>query len=374
MKRNTIILVLLLLAILALAFSAFVRLEPTPTQISQNSNSETRDVSVFAKNLNIPWDLVFLPDGNVLVTERVGNVVLLDKNGGKMKTIPENNVQRRGEGGLLGITLHPDFENNRFIYLYMTVTGANGQTVNKVVRYVYRNDELTEERVIIDNIPGAANHDGGRILFGPDKLLYITTGDAGVSRFAQDTSSLAGKILRLNDDGSIPNTNPFNTAVYSYGHRNPQGLAWDSAGRLWETEHGRSGVLSGYDELNLIQPGNNYGWPVIEGDKKQERMTSPAVHSGPDTTWAPAGLVFVNNKLFFGGLRGEALYEAELEVEKVKEVREHFNREFGRIRTAVVGPDGWLYITTSNRDGRGNVRPEDDKIIKINPASLSDIK
>lgn len=368
MKRNTIILIVLLLAVLALTFSAFMRPDTAPTPNNQN-NADIPDVSVFAKNLNIPWDLVFLPDGTVLVTERVGNVILLDKNGEKIKTVLENNVQRSGEGGLLGMTTHPDFESNGFIYLYMTTSGTDGQIINKVTRYVYEDDELKEDKIIIDNIPGAANHDGGRILFGPDRLLYITTGDAGISRLAQDTSSLAGKILRLNDDGSIPEANPFKTAVYSYGHRNPQGLAWDPTGRLWETEHGRSGVRSGYDELNLIQPGNNYGWPAIEGNGKQEGMISPVVHSGPDTTWAPASLTYIDNRLFFGGLRGEALYEATLSGETVTAIKVHLKGEFGRIRTA-VGPDGWLYITTSNRDGRGTAREGDDKIIRINPNFL----
>ena len=270
------------------------------------------------------------------------------------------------KGGLLGMALHPRFLENRWIYLYLT-TAVGSSLNNKVERYRLEGDLLSEKKVIIDNIPGAAYHDGGRIAFGLDGYLYITTGDAGSPNLAQDINSLAGKILRLKDDGLIPADNPFNSAVYSYGHRNSQGLAWDSKGRLWATEHGRSGILSGLDELNLIEKGKNYGWPVIQGYEKREEMESPIAQSGPDETWAPAGLAFWDGSFFFGGLRGEALYEARAVGTEQVSLKVHFRNVFGRIRAVVLGPDEFLYITTSNTDGRGEPKTNDDKIIRINP-------
>lgn len=344
----------------------------TPDPNTENETATTSplaDTEVVAEGLEIPWDIAFLPEGGMLVTERTGHVLYLGEDGSQQE-IKINDVKQGGEGGLLGLTLHPEFARNHFVYLYMSAPGSEGETTNRVVRYEYKDGELVENKVIISGIPGAIYHDGGRMEWGPEGLLYITTGDATRSQIAQDKNSLGGKILRLHDDGSIPAGNPFKTAVYSYGHRNPQGLAWDSAGRLWETEHGRSGVLSGMDEINLIEPGANYGWPTIEGDETQAGMRSPARHSGADDTWAPASLVYLNGSLFFGGLMGEALYEAVLDGEKVVELKEHFKGEYGRIRTVRVGPDNMLYITTSNRDGRGTLQADDDKIIRINPESL----
>jgi len=185
---------------------------------------------------------------------------------------------------------------------------------------------------------------------------------------SQDVSSLAGKILRVTDTGQPSQDNPFGNLVYSYGHRNPQGLTWDNQGRPWAVEHGRSGALSGLDELNLIEAGKNYGWPIIEGDEEREGMTSPVIHSGSNNTWAPAGLSFWSGSLFFGGLRGQALYQIIISGEdQALVVREHFKGEFGRIREVVLGPDNFLYFTTSNQDGRGSPIFIDDRIIKINP-------
>ncbi|OGY59879.1 MAG: glucose sorbosone dehydrogenase, partial [Candidatus Colwellbacteria bacterium RIFCSPLOWO2_01_FULL_48_10] len=259
---------------------------------------------------------------------------------------------------------------NKFLYIYLSSPGIDEPTQNSVVRYKLTADKLSDKKVIISGIPGAIYHDGGRMEFGPDGMLYVTTGDATTPALAQNPESLAGKILRLNDDGSIPKDNPFGTAVYSYGHRNPQGLAWDASGKLWETEHGRSGALSGLDELNLIKKGANYGWPEIEGDKAKSSMTIPALHSGPDVTWAPASLAYLDGYLYFGGLRGESLYRAKVDREKISGYQAFFKGEFGRIRTVRVGPDGMLYLTTSNRDGRGAPKANDDKIIRIDPSGL----
>lgn len=316
---------------------------------------------VIATDLQIPWDLTFLPSGDMLVTERSGTVLRI---GSDLKRYPIAGVRHVGEGGLLGIALHPDFAENGWLYLYLT-TQDGGKVSNRVERYRLEKDELIERTEILSGIPGSIYHDGGRIAFGPDGLLYITTGDAGDEPTAQDTTTLAGKILRIRDDGMIPPDNPFRNAVYSYGHRNPQGLTWDDDGNLWSTEHGRSGVRSGFDELNFITKGGNYGWPDTEGDETKEGMTPPVLHSGAEDTWAPASAHFFGGSIFFGGLRGEALYEAVLTEGNSVQLRTHLKGDFGRIRTVTRGPDSALYLTTSNRDGRGTPDTEDDKIIRL---------
>lgn len=341
----------------------------TSTKDDVTPIAEMPVAEVIAENLTIPWDIIWLPDGSMLVSERPGRILHITKNGNRAE-VPYDGVRHEGEGGLLGMALHPEFEKNHFLYIYLTAPDEKGFTKNHVERYRFEAGALADKKTIIQNIPGALYHDGGRIEFGPDGKLYIATGDATKSTLAQDKNSLAGKILRLNDDGTIPGDNPFGTAVYSYGHRNPQGLAWDSEGRLWSTEHGRSGVLSGFDEVNLIEPGKNYGWPTIEGDKTQVGMEIPVRHSGATTTWAPASAIILNGSLFFGGLRGEALYEAVLDGTGTKELKRHFYQEYGRIRTVRVGPDGMLYMATSNRDDRGKPQSGDDKIIRINPKKL----
>jgi glucose/arabinose dehydrogenase len=313
-------------------------------------------------DLQIPWDIAFLNDGEMLVTERPGRLIRINKN---QRTILFNQPLTYGEGGLHGIALHPNFSSNHWIYLYRTIKKGR-HTINRVERYRLENDKLTDGTIIIDDIPGAMYHDGGRIAFGPDGYLYIATGDASQPDLAQDLHSLAGKILRLSADGSIPADNPFSNATYSYGHRNPQGLTWDDSQRLWSTEHGPSGIDRGEDELNLIEKGQNYGWPIITGNQTKPNMKTPMLQSGKEETWAPASALYWDGSIFFGGLRGSALYEAQINKNPI-ELKEHFKGQFGRIRTVVLGPDGYFYLTTSNRDGRGFPRQGDDKIIKINP-------
>ncbi|HYF13374.1 MAG TPA: PQQ-dependent sugar dehydrogenase [Candidatus Paceibacterota bacterium] len=365
---KNIILAIGTIIVVALVAYVFFDKEAMPTPNPQNNTNTIPPISIIAEGLEIPWDIAFV-DGGYLVTQRTGSVVAIDKDGNK-REIQIQGVKRTGEGGLLGIVLHPDFETNRLLYLYMTAPGRTNETENRVVRFKYENGTLTDDGVIINNIPGAIYHDGGRMEFGPDGMLYVTTGDATRDVIAQNKNSLGGKILRLEDDGKIPADNPFGTAVWSYGHRNPQGLAWDSQGQLWETEHGRSGVRSGMDEINLIEKGANYGWPDIEGDETKAGMETPALHSGPDDTWAPASAAIIGNRLFFGGLLGEALYEVTISGNSVTNLKEHFKGEYGRIRTVRVGPDGMLYITTSNRDGRGSPNTGDDKVIRVNPERL----
>lgn len=319
-------------------------------------------IEIVAENLEIPWEIAFLPTGEMLVTERPGRVVKIGEN---REVIEVEGVEHIGEGGLLGLALDPNFSQNNFVYLYLTTT-QNEKFVNRVEKYRLDGNTLIDKKLIIGGITGAAIHDGGRIAFGPDGYLYITTGDAGKSSLAQDKNSLNGKILRVKEDGVIPDDNLFKNAVYSYGHRNSQGLAWDESQDLWATEHGRSGVLSGLDEINRIEKGKNYGWPIIQGDDTKEGMVSPIIHSSDDT-WAPSGVAFLNGSLFFAGLRGEALYEYKI---KEKVLKEHFKKRFGRLRAVVVSPNGFLYISTSNRDGRGSPKASDDKIIKINAKKL----
>jgi glucose/arabinose dehydrogenase len=340
-------------------------LEDKPPVQDQASEDVPLAVSL-AQKLEIPWALDFLPDGSIVFTERVGRVRFIDTQEGLLPdhllTVEE--TAHRGEGGLMGIAVHPDFASNRFIYLYYTYQGDEN-LANRVVRFSKEGKALLDEKIILDDIPAASNHNGGRIKFGPDGMLYITTGDASLADSAQDKNSLAGKILRLKDDGAIPPDNPFpGSPIYSFGHRNPQGLAWDTQGKLWAMEHGSRAT----DELNLIKPGNNYGWPVIRGDEEETGLESPVIHSGRKT-WAPSGLTFFDGSLFFAGLRGQSLYQAVIENEGVT-VQQYLDRNFGRLRDVALGPDNMLYILTSNRDGRGLPVAEDDQILRINPENL----
>ena len=327
-------------------------------------------ITVIAEDLSVPWDIAFLPDGSLLVTERPGTLARI-ATGGQIERIAVPDIAARSEGGLLGLALHPQFIVNQYLYLYEGRRTDAG-LINTVARYRFdtETNALGDRHVIIDDIPGAIFHDGGGLAFGPDGLLYITTGDAREPALSQNRDSLAGKTLRLTDDGAVPVDNPFGTAVYSYGHRNAQGLTWDAVGALWQTEHGRSGVRSGLDELNRITAGTNYGWPEIQGDEVREGMEAPVLHSGPSETWAPASAQYLNGSVFFGGLRGQALFEARGINTDSREMIAHFLGEYGRIRAVVLGPDGFLYLSTSNTDGRGTPQPGDDKIIRVDPSIL----
>ena len=335
---------------------------------------------VVVRNLDTPWAIDFAPDGRMFVSERPGRIRVVRD--GRLVEQPWMTLQvtEVGEGGLMGLALDPQFAQNRFVYASFTLRAPNGQLQNRLVRL--RDDPAagpggsgTLDRVLLDSIPGAQYHDGSRVRFGPDGKLYVTMGDAQNPDAAQRQDGLNGKILRLNSDGSIPADNPFpNSPVYSYGHRNPQGLAWQpGTNRLYESEHGPSGNPCCLDELNLIEPGKNYGWPVATGDATREGMVSPIRHSGATVTWAPAGMTFVSKgpwagALLITGLRGTALYRATLDAsdpQRVTGFEPLFERQFGRLRDVVEGPDGALYLLTSNQDGRGQPTPEDDRIIRV---------
>jgi glucose/arabinose dehydrogenase len=360
--------IFLLILVLLVIAGVSIFLPDKSNNIQTPDHKETMRVRVVATNLEVPWALAFLPaspaggpDGQMLVTERPGRVRIVS-NGNVSEPIAEIRVHAVSEGGLHGIAVDPDFNSNNFVYLYYTYADTGNNTLNRVVRYIFENNNLREDKIIVDRIPGAPNHNGGRIKFGPDGFLYITTGDAQEPTLSQDRNSLAGKILRVTRNGDPAPNNPFGTLVYSYGHRNSQGIAWDNHARLWATEHGRS--PGGLDELNIIERSKNYGWPIIQGDETQGGMEAPIINSGSDT-WAPAGAAFINGSIFFAGLRGQALYEYKINEQRLIE---HFKNQYGRLRDVVLGPDNMLYVTTSNRDGRGNPQAGDDKILLINPA------
>lgn len=329
-----------------------------------SSDLETGDVAVVASHLDAPWALAFLPDGGMLISERAGRLRRIAPDGASV-SIEVRGVERTAEGGLLGIALHPDFSKNEWVYAYYTTLDGQGNLKNRVDRYRLEHDGLLDRTTILQNIPAAIWGNGGALAFGLDRKLYVTTGDAGDATTAQDLRSLAGKILRVNDDGSVPKENPFGTAVWSYGHRNVEGLAWDGEGRLWATERGR-GLSLGHDELNLIEPGKNYGWPVVQGGEQAEGVAAAIVESGRDGIWSPSGAAWLGGRLFFGALRGEALYEASVNASPAV-VKSHFESEYGRIRAVMVGPDGQLYLMTSNTDGRGIPQPNDDRLLRVNP-------
>jgi len=343
-----------------------------------SESAATPGVEVVASRLETPWAIAFAPDGRIFLTERAGRIRIIKD--GKLQKEPWMvlDAYETGEAGLMGLALDPEFSRNRFVYVAYSYRDPGGALKNRLVRL--REDPATgrgeRERVLVDEVAGSGNHNGGRVKFGPDGRLYWTMGDAQYTRFSQELSSLNGKILRLNPDGTVPADNPFaGSPVYSYGHRNPQGLAWQPAsGRLYSTEHGPSGLLDCCkDEVNLIEPGKNYGWPVIKGDETKQGMVTPVGHSGDSETWAPGGAAFVTRgawagSLLFTGLRGQSLYRLVLDPKdprKVVAFERLFSRQFGRLRDVVEGPDRKIYMLTSNRDGRGRPAPDDDRVLRL---------
>jgi glucose/arabinose dehydrogenase len=346
-----------------------------PVEVFTTVDGVRFQVETVATGLEIPWSMAFMPDGRLFVTERPGRVRILDL-AARTSTLALtlDDVFAQGEAGLLGVALDPDFSQNRLVYLHYAARASGSGSVSRVVRYREAGGTLGERAVLLDNIPAATIHDGGRLRFGPDRLLYVTAGDANNTALPQDLASTAGKILRLNANGTTAPGNPFGSPVYSYGHRNPQGLDWHPAtGDLWASEHG----ASGNDEINVIDSGANYGWPRIEGAQSMPGMRTPIVFFNPAI--APSGASFYRgqrfprfvNNLFVGALRGTHVLRLTLDgsSRRVSAQERLLEGRFGRIRDVVSGPDGYLYFCTSNRDGRGSPTSGDDRIARLVPVS-----
>jgi glucose/arabinose dehydrogenase len=373
--RRVVVIALAVVAVVTVVLGAAF-LWQTQSEPKEGLSAVPQDVgvSVIAANLDTPWGLVFVPDGRIFFTERPGRLRVIENGGLReepMIVLPANET---AESGALGLEIDPQFPSEPFLYIMYSYDSQDGIR-NRIVRLTVEGNSASVDRVLIEGIPGSPIHNGGRVKIGPDGKLYATTGDGAEPSNAQNLNSLGGKILRLNLDGSIPEDNPFpGSSVYTYGHRNPQGLDWQpGTGRLYATEHG----ATGNDEVNLIEPGRNYGWPEREGED-HAGFTAPVIVFNPSI--APGGAVFFEgssvsqwqDSFFFATLRGQHLHRLKFDVNNPVQVIENerlYDGEFGRLRDVVQGPDGALYITTSNRDGRGSPAQNDDRILRIGPST-----
>ncbi|MGM9478885.1 PQQ-dependent sugar dehydrogenase [Pedobacter sp. GSP4] len=373
-KKSIIILSFILFGLFATAFNTY-RKTYTPA-------AEGFRIDTIADNLRVPWQIVFLPDKSILFTEREGRVRIIRKH----KLLPKSllnldDIVLRNKSGALGICLHPDFEKNQQVYLASNYL-LDGRMKLRIVRYHLIGDTLINAKVILQNLPANQNHTGCRLIFGPDKKLYITTGDADQPMLAQDLKAYNGKILRLNSDGSIPSDNPFvknDTAlkeIWSYGHRNPQGIAFEpGTGQMFASEHGPTGG----DEINLIKKGANYGWPLIHHDDRHEGMEPPLQQYSPSI--GPAEIMFykgnrlpqLKGRLLMACLRGESIMNISLKNNQITDQMVMFKNRYGRIRSLVEGPDGLIYFSTSMHDpGEGHPRDKhDDMILCISPSATT---
>lgn len=312
-------------------------------------------VTVVASGLDIAWAMAFTPDGRLFITERPGRLRVVINDVLQAAPVMTIAVSNAGEGGLLGLAADPSFATNGYLYAFVTAPGP----VNRIVRLVVTGNTASQDAVLLDGIPAStARHNGGRLKVGPDGMLYATTGDANNTAFSQNAASLAGKILRLTRTGAVPPDNPTpGSYVYTLGHRNAQGLAWDALNTLYATEHGESSN----DEVNRIQPGRNYGWPIIQGRGNNPAYVDPVYLFFPDTC-APSGATFVtsgllsqwNGDLLFTCLRGVHLHRLRFAGPGSDQVIAHerlYANAYGRLRDAIVGPDGAVYVTTSNGGG-----------------------
>lgn len=343
-------------------------------------------VDTLAINLAVPWDIVFLPDSSMLFTERPGRVRLMQHNQLIEKPVLNApDIEVKGKMGLLALCLHPNFATNHLVYLAYNYR-INNTTFLRVASYKYADDSLINPQTIIEKIPGVFNHTGCRLKFGADKKLYITTGDADVPRLAQDLKALNGKILRLNEDGSIPADNPFvktDTArkeIWTYGHRNSQGIAFQpGTGFLYNSEHGPTGG----DEINIVIKGNNYGWPVMHHRNNADGMMSPVMEFSPSI--GPAEAIFYSGKAFpsmkgnllVACMRGEAILKIDFENRKISSYNFLLKNIYGRIRALAEGPDGDLYFSTSHVDPPESNAPQGegsyDMILRMRPATAEEI-
>ncbi len=352
-------------------------------QVFETSTPQVRfRVETVATGLEVPWGFAFLPNKDLLFTERPGRVRLIES--GKLRATPiyvVPDVEPSSESGLMDISVHPNFSTNNFVYLAYAYN-SDGKRV-KVLRYKFDGNKFSEPKTIVENIPSSPNHAGTRARFGPDGKLYVVTGDSTDWNLAQDNNSLAGKTLRLNDDGTIPNDNPFvgkagyRPEIFSTGHRNPQGLAWQpGSGLMFQTEHGPSGFEGrggGADEVNIVERGKNYGWPTIYGNRTQAGLEPPLLEYSP--ACAPASGMFYDadvfpafkGNFFFGCLRGQRIIRVVMDGRRVVSQENLLSETYGRIREIATGPDGFIYFSTSNRDGRGSAAKDDDRIMRMVP-------
>ena len=338
--------------------------EPPPIPAPNFQNSENQTVQILATNLEKPWALDVV-DNRIFITEKIGKIRVVQSDVLLEKPLATFRTPDVFDGGLLGITVHPNFVNNNFLYVYYTYV-EDDQLWNKVQRIVESENKLVDAITIIDKIPGSKFSNGGVIKFGPDKKLYVATGaGSDSSHGAQDLESLAGKILRLNDDGSIPDDNPFpNSPVFSYGHSNPRGMAWDESGNFYVTETGPTKN----DEINLVVASKNYGWPEQQcsgGENFVDAITcyDPAIE--------PGGIVFysgdkleIKGDMIMASMKPENLDKLKINVEEI-EYQKSILSGLGRIRDIAQGPDGYLYIITSNTDGKAFPDSSDDKLVRI---------
>lgn len=337
-------------------------MEHEQSQSDDNQDrKETKGIATVAQGLDTPWSIARSNDVFYL-SERPGKIIKIDGNKKTEQQVDlDKEVSTAAEAGLLGFVLAPDFKDSKEAYAYYTYED-NGQ-FNRIVKLKLENDTWKEEEVLIDKIPSGQYHHGGRLKIGPDDKLYATTGDASDEQNAQDKDTLGGKILRINLDGSKPKDNPMsNSYVYSYGHRNPQGIVWTPDGQMYASEHGNQAN----DEINEIKEGHNYGWPVIEGNEENNNMETPIFTSGSDDTWAPSGIAFKDGIIYSAALRGEGIMKFDVEKDEMKKVA----TKYGRIRDVyIVNND--LYFVSNNTDGRGNPSQNDDKMYKVSLSQLN---
>jgi glucose/arabinose dehydrogenase len=339
-------------------------------------------VETVASGLEVPWAIAFDPEGRMFFTERPGRIRIIEN--GTLRSEPLatlSDVESSGETGLMGLALHPEFSTNRFVYVAYAY--ASGGKRVRVIRLREGKGALADPVTIIENLPAARFHAGTALGFGPDRKLYITTGDATDRALAQRLDSLAGKTLRLNADGSIPPDNPFSNQasaraeIWSLGHRNSQGLDWQpGTGVMFQTEHGPSGFdgPGGGDEVNIVEKGKNFGWPIIHHKESRDGFESPLLEFTPAV--APASAMFykgsafpeMRNNFLFCTLKGECLVRVVLDGRRAVQQQRLLERKYGRLRAITEGPDGAIYFSTSNRDGRGNRASDDDRILRLVPS------